>query len=227
MRLISRTEYNKQDPLAKSQHPDQVLLGLLSFIEGIGSHKFLTGAGYNTERDSLIAVLFAYAIRKWTRQEWFLQQITDPPDFYMISPTSRSRKPLDRMGIEVVEIKTVNPEEAIEIIQRTKLQNYAPGRGTTLLVFLNCTNAIRVGSELCRWSIQNREKFNKFSELYFLYLMSFSPDTTWTYRIINIFKPWNQVCNLSEEFNKGVIFPHPLINKYQVKITEEEISKDA
>lgn len=221
MRFITKKEFEKYDPLARSQHPDQVLHGLLSFVTDNSSHEFLTGAGYNKERESLVAILFTYAIRKWSQREWFIQQISDPPDFYMISPTNRPIKPLDRVGIEIVEIKTESPEEAIKTILRTKLENYFPSHGTMLLVFLNSPNAIRVGQEINRWAIWNKEKFSRFTELYFLYLMSFSPTKTWTYRIINGFKAWNQVCNLSEEFNKGIIFPHPLIDKFEVKIVNE------
>lgn len=221
MQLISQEGLEKLDPLKKSEHPDQVLVRLLSFVDSIGSVKFLTGAGYNKERDLLVAILFAYAIRKWSRREWFIQQLTDePPDFYLISPSDRpfSERPVDRAGIEIVEIRTGEPQEAIQIIQRTKIENYLPPRRTFLLIFLNTRQAVRVGLELSRWALQNPEKFRHFSEVYFLYLISFSPITTWTYRILNLFKHWYQICVLSEEFNKGIIFPHPLIDKHQVKI---------
>lgn len=81
MKIISRKIFERADPLAKSQHPDQVLIGLLSFITNIGSRRFLTGAGYNKEIESWVAVLFTYALRKWLKREWFIQQISDPPIF--------------------------------------------------------------------------------------------------------------------------------------------------
>ena len=124
------------------------------------------------------------------------------------------------MGIEIVEVKSENPDEVIRIIERTKLENYTLAPGTSLLVSLNNKNAIRIGSRFSIWAARNREKFIHFSELYCLHLESFSPITTWTYWLVNVFKPWSQKCVLSDEFNKGILFPHPLIDKYQFKIIE-------
>jgi|SRR3989344_437350 len=222
MKQIKKSEFEKYDPLTKSQHPDYVLSGLLKLILKIGTQKFLNGAGYNRDRDSFVSILFTYAIRKWSKREWFIQQISDPPDFYVISPTNRATKdkPIDCMGVEIIEIKAESTDEAIVTVLQSKLKNYAPGSGTALLVFLNNKNAIRVGSQLSTWAVRNREKFNNFSELYFLYLESFSSTTTWAYRVINIFKVWEQKCVLSEEFKKGILFPHDLIDKYHFRIIE-------
>lgn len=181
----------------------------------------MNGAGYNKERDAMISVFFAYAIRKWSKREWFIQQVDDPPDFFMISPTNRAKKPVDRLGVEIIEIRDKEINEAINTLERSKLEKYVPSKGTVLLVFLNNTNAVKVGIGLVEWAVENRSLFENFSELYFLYLIHFSPEDTWTYKIINIFKKWSQVCNLSEEFNKGIIYPHPLIDKHKVKILKK------
>ena len=111
--IRKKDEFEKIDSLVKSQHPDYILSELIKLIPEISSQKFLNGAGYNKERDSFVSILFTYAIRKWSQREWFIQQISDPPDFYIISPTNRAikDKPMDRMGIEIVEIKTENGNE--------------------------------------------------------------------------------------------------------------------
>lgn len=225
MKSISREEYERVDPISKSKHPDQILTQLVLVIEKIGSEKFLSGAGYNKERDSLVSVLFAYGLRKWSQREWFLQQISDPPDFHMISPTDRPKKPIDRFGVEIVEIREGNSVDAIEILERAKLTHYFPGRGTRLLIFLNntnTTNAVKVGSRILEWALKNKDKFSEFSEVYLLFIISFSKDKILTYRVINLFNPWSETCYLSDEFNKGIVFPHPLIDKHAVKIVENK-----
>lgn len=53
-----------------------------------------------------------------------------PPDFFMISPTNRSRKLLDRIGIEAIEIKTENPEEAIKNNTKYQIRKLLPRWGS-------------------------------------------------------------------------------------------------
>ena len=125
------------------------------------------------------------------------------------------------MGVEVIEIKTEDPEEAINIIKRSKLENYAPALGVSLLVYLNTKNAIRIGQQFMAWAIQNKELFRYFFETYCLFIESFCPKATPNYRVVNIFKGWYQKANLSEEFNKGILFPHPLIDKHSIKIVKD------
>lgn len=220
MRRLKQSEINAVDPLIKSLHPDYVMANLVDLVNAIGVHKFLHGAGHNKDRETLVSVLFAYAIRKWSRREWFIQQIDDPPDFYVVSPTDRSVKerPVDRYGVEIIEINTDDPKEAITTVENVKLKDYAVTPRPALLMFLNTTNAIAVGRALSVWAVRERERFNNFTELYCLHLISFSSQTLWSWQLLNVFRPWSVQCVFTEEFNKGVVYPHALIEKLGVGV---------
>lgn len=220
MKELTKKEFEDLSSLGKSLHPDRLMCNLVDLISEIGSTKFLHGAGLNKDRDSFVAVLFAYAIRKWSKREWFVQQIQDPPDFYLISPTDRTikEKPVDRAGVEVVEIKDKTLEAVIETLERTKLTNYDPGEGTILLIFINSEVGLENLELLNIWIVNNREKFSVFSEIYILFINQFTTETIVSYTVVNALKAWAVSCKLIEDFNKGIIYPHPLIDKYMVKV---------
>jgi hypothetical protein len=220
MREISKTEFDNHSDLGKPTHPDHIMGGLIDLIRKIGTKKFLHGSGLNKERDSFVAVLFTYAIRKWSHREWYIQQIQDPPDFHIISPTDRptKEKPIDRLGVEIVELKDETVEVAISTLERTKLTNYAPGEGTVLLIFINSKIGLVNLKDFSIWIARNQDKFKAFSEIYILFLSQFTPETALDYTLVNVLKVWSQHIVLKEEFNKGVLFPHPLIDKFGVKV---------
>ncbi len=218
---ITRKEFESYSEFGKCEHPDQTMGELMKIIAKLGE-KFLHGAGLNKEREAFVAVLFVYAIRKHSKREWFIQQIQDPPDFYVISPTDRplKEKPLDRLEVEIVEIRDNNLDSAIKTLERTKLINYTPAFGTILLIFINSKIGIHVLKELNVWIVKNKNRFAIFSEVYILFLGKFTPETAMSYTLVNVFKIWAEPCALKEEFNKGILFPHPLIDKYKVKFTD-------
>ncbi len=222
MREISKTEFDNYSDFGKSAHPDHIMHGLIDLIGKIGTARFLHGAGLNKERDSFVAVLFTYAIRKWSHREWYIQQIQDPPDFHIISPTDRStkEKPIDRLGVEIVELKDETLEAVINTLERTKLTNYAPEEGTVLLIFINSKIGLINLKDFSIWIAKNQDKFKAFSEIYILFLSQFTLETAVDYTLVNVLKVWSQHVLLKEEFNKGIVFTHPLLDKFGAKIKE-------
>lgn len=222
MKDIKKRDFDKKPESTKSEHPDHLMKRLLDKMASIETKDFLTKAGLNQERELFIAVLFAYAIRKWSNREWFIQKGEDPPDFYVVSPTERKIKerPMDKIAVELVEMRTGILEDAISCLERTKLTNYCLESGTILLIFINATTSISTIEQLTIWIVRNREKFSVFSEIYILYIVSFSKEFAIVYNLVNILKVWHQDCNLSEEFNRGIRFNHKLIEDYLVNIVE-------
>jgi hypothetical protein len=162
-------------------------------------------------------------MRKWSRREWFLQQLKDdPPDFNMLSPTEdvSRKKPIDYLSIEIVELRDGTLEEALGTLNRTKLTNYLPQKGMILLIYINSTIGLLKLKELNTWVIKNKEKFSNFGEVYMLLFHSFSSEKAVTYSVVNLFKQWSQTCSLLEEFNKGIVYNHPLIEKHKVKLKD-------
>lgn len=223
MREINKTEFDKHSDLGKSAHPDHIMGDLIHLIGKIGATKFLYGAGLNKERDSFVAVLFAYAVRKWSHREWYIQQIQDPPDFYISSPTDRptKEKPIDRLGVEIVELRDETVEAAISTLERTKLTNYIPDKGTVLLIFINSKIGFGNLKDFSIWIARNQDKFKAFSEIYILFLGQFTPETVLDYTLVNILKVWSQHIVLKKEFGRGVLFMHPLLDKYGVKVKKD------
>lgn len=219
---ITRKEFERYSIMGKLFHPDQIMSGLIDIISEIGPTKFLRGAGFNKERDAFIGVLFCYAIRKWSQREWFIQQIQDPPDFYVISPTDRSIKerPVDRIGVELVEIMDESIDLAISTLERTKLSNYFPSEGTALLIFINSKISILNLKEFSLWIVRNKEKFSSFSEVYILFMGTSYQEIGMNYTLVNVLKAWSQCCILKDEFGNGVLFPHCLIDKYKIKFVD-------
>lgn len=215
-----------RDPLLRYRHPDDILKELLNLIKKIGAKNFLHGAGQNRERDAFVGCLFAYAVRKYQRREFFFQQNSDPPDFELIAPTERALRegPFDHFNIEIVTVPPMvdtsdqKLDYATDLLSRTKFSpEYKPDPGTILLVFINATCGTALSDELASWVIKNKPP--EFGEVMCIYLLSVSAERSFTYIVKSLIHPeisWT--LNLKEEFNQGTIYPHPLIGKFGRKM---------
>lgn len=221
---ITQKEFEKRSPLEKSSHPDYMMGEVLKTVQRVGSGKFLQGAKFQKDRESFIACLFTYAVRKRLKREWYIQLIDDdPPDFRILAPSDRSikEKPINVIGVEIVEMRESTLDLATKNLERTKLTNYAPPSNTALLIFVNSEVLAQDLPALNLWIKNNLNKFSNFAKIYLLSLDKFSTANALEYTVIDAIDIRIEKCVLKDEFGKGIIYPHPLLDKFKVEIIDE------
>lgn len=214
-------ELNQYDPRLKWMHPDAKLKGIIKLILRIGAKKFLEGAGLNKEREGFLSCLFAYALRKRTKKEYFLQQEEDPPDFSMIAPSDRpfKEKPFDNFNVEIVEIPILVKDKedklqfSIDLIKNKKLDEYYLQEGTFLLIFINSDSASGLATGIAEFVQNNQNLFKRYGEVYILFITSFNAREVMGFTLVNVIKKWDVLLSLKEEFNKGILFKHPVFER--------------
>jgi hypothetical protein len=226
-RKITKAEAQKVDENLRHTHPNAILKELVDLITRIGASKFLHGAGLNKERDAFVACMFSFAIRAHVGAECYIQQINDPPDFALLIPTKRptKEKPFDFAQVEIVEItQAVDKEEdklgyVVKILMSTKLTNYAPEKGTILLIFLNTSNSLVIQPLLIKWYEENKKLFDNFGEVFTIHINSSDEKVGLVYTVTSVTREWKVTQTLNKEVsNKGI--PDKLIEKYGVIVEQ-------
>lgn len=220
MKKFKKEDLSKIDPHVVNSHPKLVLNEIFNLTDKIGAKKFLHGAGFQKEHDLLIGCFFAFYCRELQGREWFIQRISDPPDFELTAPTDRAikEKPFDHAEIEIVEIPEhiKSLSDAIEIIKSRKIDRpYDLGNDTILLIFLNNSQGPNWSYGLGRF-FQNST--DKYKEVFAIYLLKVDLQNSFTYEVKGI-RPYgySKVLSLNDELKKELI-PHPLLEKFGVKI---------
>jgi len=219
IRQLKQSELLKIDPNLRNDHPKS----LLAEIFKIEFKKLFYGTGFQKERDLFIGCLFAFYCRKLQNREWFIQRISDPPDFELTAPTNRKikEKPFDHAQVEIVQIteRVKSLSEAIEIIKTRKIERpYDLGRDVILLIFLNNPNGPNWSYGLADFFQQVNDKY---SEIFAIYFLKGDTEDQFIYEVKSI-RPQGskETLNLREELSKKPI-PHPLIDRFAAKINEE------
>lgn len=216
MKVLKQKEFDKLDPLLKNEHPRNVFSNI---ILNINFKDLFQGTKFQKERDLFIGCLFAFYLRKLQGREWYIQRISDPPDFELIAPTNRviKDKPFDRAEIEIVQIperiKTL--KDAIGIIKSRKIDRpYDLGEGIQLLVFINNNQGPSWLEGLINFFSDSRDKFSEIWSIYFI-----PGDINNMAYEVHSLRPsgWWSVLKVEEELYRKSI-PHPLLDKFMVKI---------
>ena len=210
------------DPRLIHIHPRKVFEECYETLKKVGARNFLKSPKYKKEFEKFVAVLFTFGVRKFTKREWYLQQIGDPPDFELMTASDRETKdkPVDHAMIELVTIPEIVDSQqdkfkfTIDILEKGKLaSHYQPEKGIILLIFLNSLSGPILSEQLSEYFLTNYN--NKFKNVWCLYLLSIDPILSVRY-IVKQLLPNKEVveCALKEELSEGIKYPHPLLDKF-------------
>jgi len=215
---------NSVDPSLKNLHPRYQLREIFDLVGRIGAHKFLYGAGYNRERDLLIGCMFAFYSRRIQSREWFIQRISDPPDFSLTAAADRPfrERPFDHTEIEIVQISphVSNYSGVIKTLVSTKLDisySRAVDKDTVLLIFINNSNGPHWSDLLEKFF---RDSEDAFGQVFAIYLLVGNPNEPFVYEVKSL-RPGGskEVLKLTEEVNSPLIW-HPYFEKFAAKVEQ-------
>jgi hypothetical protein len=223
---IMRAEAERADPEKRYREPLGMLSETLKFAQSVGLDRFLHGAGYNTQRESLTAFMFALGIRKLIGQECYIRQPkNDPPDFYLLYPANDSKDgvPFLEGKVEVVTVPQIADAQedpaawAVECLKRSKLDNhYQPGSNTVLVIFINAQHAVAIKAAIEGLYNEPEKLFSKFSEVYVCHLIT----GLFFYHFARIGGGPGRDVDVKEELVKR--YQNPLLEKYGVIVEDDE-----
>lgn len=211
----------------RSIHPKDAIKEIYELLTtGVRAGEILFGSRYKRDREKFIGSAFCFAIRAFQKREVFLRQPTDdPPDFELLMPTDRptKEKPFDVAKVELVTFpahfdklpKVGVRERAKQIVLGKMKPTIQVLPSTTLLIFLNTTHQqtafFGVSDAL---SVAAR---NPYMSIWVLRLLGFDEagkEMTFAATQIQPELSGDIRVNLNEEIRKGVIYNHPLLEKY-------------
>jgi hypothetical protein len=220
MRRLTIDELTQFDTNTRFNHPNFEFRNIVDLIKKVGPKKFLESPQYDADRDMMIACMFAYAIRMLEKREWFLRRGDNPPDFEMVTTTSRKlkEKPIDFVQVEIVKVPVsfTSSNQAVEMIKKKKLSNYVIGDDNILLIFINHPAGPM-------WSGEIGQKLEidgkSFSQVWAIYILEANAADSFIY-CVRCLKPGGEILKLSlrKEFMKGLIYPNEYIEKLGAKI---------
>lgn len=220
----------RYDPKLVHYHPSILLPKLKQVIQG-AEGKFLKASTFKKDRELFFACLFAYAIRKITERECFIQSIPegqDPPDFELLSASNRplKEKPFDNALIEIVEVPTIIEKKSSPILEALlNLENSKLASSIyddyMILVISHTRFGPRI-TEALEQRILTIPRKNKSVSIWSMYFNDINPKDSFLYTVTEII-PGNKSVQLSlnGELRKGFLFDHPYYHKFGQKILKE------
>lgn len=207
-------------------HPDSELKGLLELIEKVGSRDFLRSPKHQKSKERFIGCLFAYAIRRYTEREWFINQLEEPDssDFTLTAYFERrlAEKPAETAHIQLValpeRIKDINNKlaEIKKIIDKKYSSRYQYESYTMLLIFGNFEGVNDYIGDIFNY-VQEKQRCGKFKMVWLLYLISIDLVNSFIYNV-NLLWPEEKkteiIVKLREELGKGIIYPSKYFDKF-------------
>lgn len=212
--------------MIKVIHPDSVMKELVNLIESVGSRDFLRGPKYQKEKEKFIACFFAYAIRKFSEKEYFINQLPEPDssDFKLSAFCDRpdKNKPLETAPIQLVELPQVlvNSQDifgAIYKIIGKKYGKYSDEDKLMLLIFSNFEGR-RTYIDSIKKFIEEKQREDKYNMVWLLRFIGIDKIKGFNCEVSQLW-PNSGVINfwLIDEFNRGIVYNNSYIEKYAVR----------
>lgn len=156
-------------------------------LKEIGAEKFYSSPDNDIKkvRESLAELFFLLAVKKATKQDWYLLQSNeDFPDFFLMSINEGDR-PVDLHGFELTEVtpRVETFEEAMKVVN-SKLEKGYSGK-YNLLIYLNNKR----GFEFAKQIEANLPIESSFKEIWTVRTLSKNNNTEISHTVANRLRP--------------------------------------